>query len=115
MMIDHFFVAILTDLPAEPVFTTAREWRFVPRAPCVTCLRFADYIGRHNLFAVELTLVHIQIKPPAEVRHAHENSTGRLHCLVSLFQAASDHLARIGPLGGNDIRSYDLELFGACL
>src|SRR6185295_4390403 len=106
MMIDHLFVAILADLPPEPVFTTAREWRFVPRAPCIPCLRFADYIGGHHLFAVELTLVHIQIRPPAEVRNAHENSTGRLHVLVSLFQAASDHLARIGSIVGNDIRSY---------
>src|SRR5215217_274056 len=113
MMIDHLIVAILSDLPAEAVFAIAREWRLVSRTLCVTCLHFADNIGRHDLFAVELTAVHVQVKPAAEVRDAHEDSTGRLHGLVSFFQPASDHLARIGRLGGNDIRSYDLELFSA--
>src|ERR1044072_6198848 len=90
MMIDHLFVAILTYLPPEPVLAVAREWRLVARALCISCLRFADDVGRHHLFAVELTTVHVQAKPPAEVGNAHENSTGRLHVLVSLFQPASD-------------------------
>src|SRR5215213_4967970 len=113
MMIDHLVVAILADLPPEPVFAIAREWWLVSRALCVTCLHFADNIRWHHLFAVELTAVHVQDKPPAEVRDAREDSTGRLHVLVGLFQPASDHFARIGSISGNDIRSYDLELFGA--
>src|SRR5215475_673158 len=108
MMIDHFFVAILADLPPKAVFAIAREWRLVTRALCVSRLHFADQIGGNYLFAVELTAVHVQVKPAAEVRNARENSTGRLHVLVSLFQSASDHLASLGPIGGNDIRSYDL-------
>src|SRR5215510_1776805 len=113
MMIDHLIVAIRADLPTEPVFAIGREWRPVPRALCVSRLHFTDNIGWHDLFAVELTAVHVEVEPTAEVRNAHENSTGRLHVLVSLLQPASDHLARIGYFGGNDIRRYDLELFGA--
>src|SRR6185369_13490516 len=99
MMIDHLFVAILADLPTQSVFAIAREWWVVARALCVSCLHFTDNFGRHHLFAVQLTAVHVQIKPAAEVRNAHENSTGRLHVLVSLFQPASDHLAGVGPIG----------------
>src|ERR1044071_2028449 len=110
MMIDHLLVAILSDLPPEPVFAIAREWRIVPRALCVSRLHCTDNFGRHYLLAVELTAVHVEVKPTAEVGNTHENSTSRLHGLVSLFQPASDHLARIGPIGGNDIRSDDLEL-----
>src|SRR5262245_58952369 len=94
MMIDHLVVAILADLPAEPVFAVAREWRLVPRAFGITGVYRADNIGRHHLFAIEFTAVHVQVKPTAEVRDAHENSAGRLHVLVSLFQPAADHLAR---------------------
>src|ERR1041384_6121487 len=78
VMIDHLLVAILADLPPKPVFTIAREWRIVPRALCGPCLHFADNFRRHDLFAVQLTAVHVQVKPPAEVRNAHENSAGRL-------------------------------------
>src|SRR2546421_2753426 len=115
VMIDHFFVAVLADLPTEPVFAIARKWRLVTRAFCISSLRTADKIGRHHLFPVELAAVHVQVEPPAEVRNAHENSTGRLHVLVSLFEPASDHLARIGGIGVDDIRSRNLELFGARL
>src|SRR6187549_1886397 len=114
MMIDHLFVAILADLPSEPVFAVAREWRLVPRALCVSCLHFANHIGWHHLFAVELAAVHVQGKPPAEVRNAREDSTGRLHVLVSLFQPAADHLACLRSISGNDIRRYNLEVFGPC-
>ena len=41
MMIDDLFVAILADLPAEPVFAIARKWRLVPRTLCVSCVRIA--------------------------------------------------------------------------
>ncbi len=115
MMIDHLIVAIRADLPAEPVFAISREWRLVPRALCVTCLRFADNIGRHDLFAVELTAVHVQVKPPAEVRNAHEDSTGRLHVLIGLFELASHHLACIDRIGVDDIRRRDPVLPGARL
>src|ERR1044072_5847695 len=107
MMVDHLLIAILSDLPSEPVFAIAREWRIVPRALCVSCLRFTHNLGRHYLLAVELTAVHVQVEPPAEVGNAHENPTGRLHALVSLFQSTSDHLPRIGSIGGNDVRSDD--------
>src|SRR5690242_18140267 len=109
MVIDHLIVAILSDLPTEAVFAIGREWRLVPRALCVSRLHFADNLGRHYLFAVKLTAIHVQVEPAAEVRDADEDSTGRLHGLVSLFQPASDHLARIRRFGRNDIRSYDLE------
>src|SRR5207237_6439971 len=86
MMIDHFFVAVLADLPPEPVFAIARKGRLVTRAFCVSSLRIADKIGRYYLFPVEFAAVHIQVEPPAEIRNARENSTGRLHVVVGLFE-----------------------------
>src|SRR5262249_34199014 len=115
MVIDHSFGPVLADLPPEPIFAIARKWRLVTRAFSVASLRIADQIVRQYLFPAEPAAVHVQIEPGTEVRNAHENSTGRLHILVSLFELASDHLTRIGPIGGDDIGSRDLELFGTRL
>src|SRR5262245_50843133 len=115
MVIDHLLVAVLAYLPPEPVFAIAGKWRLVTCADGVSSLRLADQIGRHHLFPVEPAAVQVQVQPPTEVRNAHEDSPGRLHVIVGFFETAADYLARIRPIGGDDIRSRDLQLLGARL
>src|SRR5580765_3036910 len=115
MMINDLFIAVLPDLPAEPVLAISGKGRLVTRALGVSGLGTADEISRYYLFSAELAAIHVQVKPAAQVRNAHENSTGRLHVIVGLFKLAANHLARIGRIGVDDIRSRDLVLLRARL
>src|SRR6478672_7544773 len=109
-MIDHFFVAVLADLPTKPVLAIAGKWRLVSRALCVTRVGIANKIRREYLFPAKLAAIHVDVKPPAQVGNAHEDSACRLHVVVGLFELTADHLAGIRRIGVDDIRGRYLKL-----
>src|SRR5436190_23861061 len=113
MMIDHLFVAILSDLPAESIFAIGGKRWLVTRARSVTGVHGANEFGRENLFPAKFAVVHVQVEPPPQIRNAREDSASRLHVLVRLFELAAHHLARVDCVSVDYIRRRNLVLPGA--
>src|SRR4029453_2744187 len=96
VMVDHFFLTVLADLPSKSVFAGTRERRFLTDILCISRVRRAEKLGWYDLFAAKLTVIHIHVEPAAYVRNARKDTAGRLHRVVLFRQDRTNGLSRCG-------------------